>query len=181
MGIDNLKNPWVPNFKGILILGFKSLWWNVDVGLWWTWVCEERKRGDRMKTKTRGRSKATLDLSLFFIYLIKALPLKEEWLRHSIKSVVKGMRFLFLALPFKFDLRKITIISDKATKGGDFTLAIGLRDIKTLKKGFASIFKRAYFEYLWLWWQHMIEEWHDSWGVRWKLCDDASNRCKGFV
>ena len=101
-----------------------------------------------MKTKTRGRSKATLDLSLFFIYLIKALPLKEEWLRHSIKSVVKGMRFLFLALPFKFDLTKITIISDKATKGGDFTLVIGLRDIKTLKKGFAPIFKRAYFEYL---------------------------------
>lgn len=74
-----------------------------------------------MKTKTRGRSKATLYLSLFF-YLIRALPLKEEGLRHSVESVVRGMGLLFSALPFEFALRKVTIISDKATEGNDFTL-----------------------------------------------------------
>lgn len=66
-----------------------------------------------MKTKTRGRSKSTLYLSLFF--LIRALPLKEEGLRHSVESVVRGMGLLFSALPFEFALRKVTIISDKAT------------------------------------------------------------------
>lgn len=32
------------------------------------------------------------------------------------------MGLLFSALPFEFALRKVTIISDKATEGNDFTL-----------------------------------------------------------
>lgn len=48
--------------------------------------------------------------------------MKEEGLRHSVESVVRGMGLLFSALPFEFALRKVTIISDKATEGNDFTL-----------------------------------------------------------
>ena len=48
---------------------------------------------------------STHDKKIFFIIYIRALPLKEGGLRHSIESVVREIGLLFSALPFKFALK----------------------------------------------------------------------------
>lgn len=81
------------------------------------WYKERERIRQRQEEEVRRRFTLAFDF-----FLIRALPLKEEGLRHSVESVVRGMELLFSALPFEFALRKVTIISDKATEGNDFTL-----------------------------------------------------------